>query len=114
MFIISGNNTATHGRLNICVFQNDSNWHVFFVICQMNARKWIKLHGQLNKSDPNNVRQDKVNGNKRKIGESSGGRRVIQISSSGHEGTCFQYSLSLCFIDICDFLSVSLNGAISC
>ena len=92
MFIISGNNTATHGRLNICVFQNDSNCHVFFVICQINARKWIKLNGQLQKSDPNSVRQDKVNGDKRKTEESSGGRGVIQISSSGHEGTCCLFS----------------------
>jgi len=26
----------------------------------------------------------------------------------------FQYSLGLCFIDVCDFLSVSFNGAINC
>lgn len=92
MFIISGNNTATHGGLNICVFRNDNVCHVFFVICQINARKWIKLHGELKKSDPNSVRQDKVTGDKRKIGESSGGRGVIQISSSGHQGTCFLFS----------------------
>jgi hypothetical protein len=65
---------------------------VSFVICQINARKWIKHHGQLKKSDPNSVKQDKVTGNKRKIGESSGGRGVIQISSSGHQGTCFLFS----------------------
>lgn len=92
MFIVSGNDTATHGRLNICVFQNDCNCHVFFVICQINARKWIKFHGKLKKSDPNSIRQDKVNGDKRKIGESSGERGVTQISSSGHEGTCFLFS----------------------
>jgi hypothetical protein len=74
---------------------------VLFVICQINARKWIKLHGQLKKSDPNGVKQDKVTGSKRKIGESSGGRGVTQIGESsggrgvtqiysvGHQGMCF-------------------------
>jgi hypothetical protein len=83
---------AIYGRLNICVFQNENDCHVSFVICQINARKWIKHHGQLKKSDPNSVKQDKVTGNKRKIGEPSGGRGVIQISSSGHQGTCFLFS----------------------
>jgi hypothetical protein len=58
----------------------------------MNARKWIKHHGQLKKSDPNSVRKDKVVGKKRKVGESSEGG-VVHVSSSAHKGTCFVLSL---------------------
>jgi hypothetical protein len=62
----------------------------FFIICQINARNWIKRRGQLKKSDPNSIRKDRVVGKKRKIGESSGG--AVHISSSGHQGMCFVLS----------------------
>jgi hypothetical protein len=117
VFFISGNDEATHETLKICVFQNDSDCNVFFITFQINARKWIKLHGQFKKSDPNSVKKDKDIGKKRKIGESFGGGD-IHSSPSGYQGSCFVLSfpvfLSLCLIDVCESLSVLFNGVVSC
>lgn len=59
----------------------------FTVTCQINAKKWIQLHGALKKSDPNSVRNNRSTGRKRKLEETSGAG--MQSASSEHQGTCY-------------------------
>jgi hypothetical protein len=60
---------------------------LLLVTCQINAKKWVQLHGHFKKSDPNSVRNDKGVHKRKKLEEASGAG-VVYASSSEHQGTC--------------------------
>jgi hypothetical protein len=67
----------------------------FTVACQINAKKWIQLHGSLKKSDPNSVRSNIGTGRKRKL-EATSGAGIMSASSSVHQGNCTWTMKLLC------------------